>query len=95
MFVVILKYKKSIDLMDKFRPIHLEFLDVQYKNKTFIMSGRQNPMLGGVIIANCNSKDELWSILKQDIFYKESLVDYEITEFNPNKMINGLSDLIK
>jgi uncharacterized protein YciI len=94
MFVIKLTYKKSIDLIDKLRPAHLEFLDKYYAKEVFIASGRQNPLIGGVIIAICKSRDEIETILKEDPFHKEGVADYEITEFNANKFHPNLKDLL-
>jgi uncharacterized protein YciI len=94
MFVVKLTYKKSIDLIDKLRPAHLDFLDKYYENETFIASGRQEPLVGGVIIAICESKGKLEEILKEDPFYKEEIADYEITQFSANKFHPTLKDLL-
>ena len=95
MFIIKLSYTKPIEVLDKLRPSHLEFLDKYYQKEVFIASGRQNPVIGGVIIATNIAKDKLVEILKEDPFYQEQVADYEITEFNPNKFHPALKDLIK
>lgn len=94
MFVVKLTYKKSIELIDKLRPDHLKFLDKYYEKQVFIASGRQNPLVGGVIIAICENKGKLEEILKEDPFYQEDVANIEITEFNANKFHPKLKDLL-
>ncbi len=94
MFIIKLTYKKSIELIDKLRPAHLEFLDKYYEKNIFIASGRQKPLIGGVIIAICQNKETLENIIKEDPFHKEDIADFEITEFHPNKFHPNLKDLI-
>jgi uncharacterized protein YciI len=78
----------------KLRPKHLEFLDIYYDKNIFIASGRQNPLIGGVILARGVTRDELENLLKEDPFYTEDAATYEITEFTPNKFNSALKDLI-
>jgi len=94
MFVIKLTYKKEIELIDKLRPAHLNFLDKYYEQEIFIASGRQIPLKGGVIIAVCQSKEKLEEIIKEDPFYKEEVADFEIIEFSPNKFHPKLKDLV-
>ncbi|WP_346354745.1 YciI family protein [Azotosporobacter soli] len=86
MFVVVLKYRKSLEEVDALLPAHVKFLDEQYAQRKFICSGRRNPRIGGVIIANVNSQAELQKILEQDPFYKQQAAEYETIEFTPTKM---------
>lgn len=94
MFVVLLTYTKSLDVMDALRPSHLAFLDDYYAKGVFLASGRQNPVVGGVILAKGVSKEELAEIMKLDPFYTEQAATFEIIEFNPNKFAAGLQDYL-
>ncbi|MGV3279070.1 YciI family protein [Rickettsiales bacterium LUAb2] len=95
MFVTILSYKVTLEQILEARPAHVDFLDKYYEKKVFIMSGRQKSNKGGIIIANCSSEEELWSILKEDPFYKQNLADYKVIEFSATKFTNELKDIIK
>ena len=94
-FIAILTYKKPLDEVVKFRPAHLDFLDKYYNARKFIVSGRQTPPFGGVIIAHNVTKDELESILKEDPFYKNELADFEIVEFTPAKYAEKFENFVK
>ncbi|MDA9231473.1 YciI family protein [Rickettsiales bacterium] len=95
MFIIKLTYKKPIEVIDNLRPAHLEFLDKYYEKGYFIASGRQKPLIGGIIIAICKDKEQLWNIVKEDPFYKEEVADFELTEFDPNKFHPSLKEIIK
>lgn len=95
MFVIKLTYHKPLSVMDELRPAHLEFLDKYYAKNIFLISGRQNPPIGGVILAHNIEKEKLEEILKQDPFYQEQAAIFEVTEFVPSKFHPQLKDLIK
>jgi len=56
-FIAVLTYKKTLEEVSKFRPEHLDFLETYYKSGKFIVSGRQTPPEGGIIIANNITKE--------------------------------------
>ena len=85
LFVAILSYKVPLEKIDEFRAIHLDFLESYYQRGMFIASGPWVPRTGGVIIAKCDSKEDLQKILAQDPFAINELAIYEIIEFSPTK----------
>lgn len=85
MFIVLLKYVKSLEEIDGLLPDHIKFLEEQYSQSKFIFSGRRNPRIGGLILVNVNNETELWNILKEDPFYINKVAEYEIVEFTPTK----------
>ena len=80
-FVIIIKYKAPLDIIDQYIEEHRKFLSRGYDSGYFIISGRQNPRIGGVILASNISKQELEKFLEDDPFKKNNLANYEITEF--------------
>ena len=83
MFVIILTYIKPLEQVDELVPAHRAFLKTCYEKKLLICSGRQNPPVGGVILSNADSLETVWSILRQDPFYLQSVAKYEVIEFTP------------
>ena len=51
MFIILLTYKKSLDIVEKYIEDHAAFLDQGYHKNYFIVSGRKNPRTGGIIIS--------------------------------------------
>lgn len=84
MYVVSLHYKVGLDIMDKHRPAHLEWLKAGYAAGLFLASGRQNPPTGGIVLTRAMPRDKLDALLKTDPFAIQGLADYQVTEFNPN-----------
>lgn len=95
MFVLILKYVKSIEDVEKHLKSHINYLEKYYSLQKFICSGRQNPRIGGVIICNANDKKEVESIIKEDPFYINEIATYEIIEFLPTKYAKEFEYFVK
>ncbi|SHI77693.1 YciI family protein [Propionispora hippei] len=95
MFVIILKYVKPLEVIDELIPGHIVFLDACYDKGIFLMSGRQNPREGGIILAQANSRAEIDAIIKHDPFYTNQAAEYTVIEFLPSKCAAGLESLIK
>ena len=92
MFIANLKYKKSIEEVNKVLEAHLEYLDKYFEKGKFICTGKKSfPELGGVILFNSNNLEEAKKILYEDPFYIEEIADYEIIEFQPVKFSQNLS----
>lgn len=84
MYVVSLHYKVGLDVMDKHRDAHLDWLKQGYADGMLLASGRQNPPTGGIILTRGMSRDKLDAWLLTDPFKAADLADYQVTEFNPN-----------
>lgn len=85
MFIILLNYKKPIEVVDQFIVVHREFLSEHYQKNHLIVSGPQNPRTGGVLISQLKDREELMNIIKQDPFYINEIADYEVIEFLPVK----------
>ena len=85
MFIILLTYKKPLEEVDNHAARHIAFLDKFFAQQKFIVSGRQNPRTGGVIIAANVTRLELEHIIKEDPFYEHDLAEYDIKEFKPVK----------
>ncbi len=94
MFLVILKYEKSINEVMRYLDDHMVFLEKYYELNKFICSGRQEPRTGGIILCNGNNKEEISSIIKEDPFYINNIAKYEIIEFIPSKFAKGFNKFV-
>jgi uncharacterized protein YciI len=84
MFIVSLEYKVSLDKVELHLEAHREFLNENYRNNNFVVSGKKVPRTGGIIIAYAQDRFALEVILNNDPFMKNGIADYEITEFVPS-----------
>jgi len=89
MFILLLKYLKPMEEVEKELENHIRYLDKYYSLGRFICSGRRNPRIGGVIICRSENEKEVKEILKEDPFYSKKIAEYEIVEFSPTKYTEG------
>ncbi len=81
MFIVSLNYIVPLEVLDSHMTDHVKYLSKYYKKNIFITSGRKVPRTGGIILAICDSKEELEKILSEDPFYIHHCAEFTITEF--------------
>lgn len=83
MFIFIVNYVKGLDEVERFLPAHRAYLDRFYQSGNFIVSGRQVPRTGGIILCNAGSREEAEHITRQDPFHTNGIAEYRIIEFSP------------
>lgn len=85
MFLIKLTYTKPLDIIEKHLAAHRDFLEQWYQKDCFVVSGPQNPRVGGIIISQLKNRKQLDTILKNDPYQLHGVAEYEIIEFNPVK----------
>jgi uncharacterized protein YciI len=73
---------------------HVDFLNKAYEKNIFLLSGRKNPRVGGVIWAQANYEEEILQFLKEDPFYKNDFANYKVTEIIPTKYNSHIGNII-
>lgn len=86
MFFFNLCYEKFLEEIERLLPEHIRYLDRWYARGKFLCSGRKVPRTGGVILCDCESREEAERIRDEDPFYREGAARYEIIEFLPSKV---------
>ncbi|AAK76784.1 uncharacterized protein YciI [Clostridium acetobutylicum] len=94
MFILLLKYIKPVEEVDKELENHIKYLNKYYSLGKFICSGRRNPRIGGVILCKAESQKEVKEILEKDPFYLKNIAEYEIIDFSPTKYAEGFEKFI-
>ncbi|SHE99634.1 YciI family protein [Dysgonomonas macrotermitis] len=89
MYILILSYKKALSEVENHLDAHKNYLDKNYNLGNFIVSGRRNPRIGGIIFCRAENIEQVQVLIKEDPFYKYEIADYEIIEFEPTKYIEG------
>ncbi|MCM1532601.1 MAG: YciI family protein [Bacteroides sp.] len=85
MFIFNVKYKKPLAEVDKYLAEHRRYLDTLLEAGKLIASGSQEPRVGGIILCNARSEDEVREMVENDPFYIHGIADYEITCFHAIK----------
>lgn len=94
MFILMLKYIRPLEEVDKELKPHIDYLEKYYSLGKFICSGRRNPRVGGVILCNAKDMEEVQAIIKEDPFYINKIAEYEIVEFLPTKYADGFEQFL-
>lgn len=93
MFFIKGTYRKPIEEVDRVLPAHYEYLDKCFAERKFIFAGRRVPRNGGVILCNPRDREEAEAILREDPFYQNDIMEFEIIEFTPVKYLDELKGL--
>jgi uncharacterized protein YciI len=91
LFVILLRYQVPLEEIDAAMKAHVAFLDRHYKKGDLLVSGRQEPRTGGVILARGKDRDAVERMMKGDPFVKGGLAEVEVVEFRASRMGKGLA----
>lgn len=83
MFVVIIHYTKPLEEVDRHRPAHKAFLAEGYARGLFIVSGRQDPPEGGILLVKEMPREELEAFLQEDGYARAGVAEYDVIRFDP------------
>jgi len=81
MFVLISRYQRPLDEVNRSLAQHGAWVQRQYESGRFLVSGRCDPPTGGVIVARAASEQELRAVLTTDPFQQGGLAEYEFFAF--------------
>ncbi|MBB5391222.1 MULTISPECIES: YciI family protein [unclassified Herbaspirillum] len=90
MFIISITYTKPASEIDSLLTAHKKFLNQQYADGVFLMSGRKVPRTGGIILADASDRAEMEAIIELDPFYIAGVAEYEIIEFVPSMTAEAL-----
>ncbi len=95
MFVIELTYKADLARIDARMAAHVRFLKKHYASGHFLVSGRQVPRTGGIILAVGGSREEIQTIVEQDPFVTQGLADFRIVEFRASQLADDIQRRIE
>ena len=73
---------------------HMAFVKKYYAAGVFLASGRKIPRDGGIILATCESRERLETIVHEDPFYTHGLANLRVTEFRLSQRADDFQALI-
>lgn len=92
--IIDLKYLKPIEEVDKVLVAHREYLDTGYKSGNLLMSGRKDPLTGGIILGSFDSVWDANDFMHKDPFVISGVAEYKVTEFTPVKCADGFKEAL-
>lgn len=82
MFVLISRFQKPLDEVNRSFASHSAWVQRQYESGRFLVSGRREPPIGGIIVARASNEQELREVLSTDPYQQKGLAEYEIFAFD-------------
>ena len=94
MFVIELIYKVELSAIDANMRAHMAWLKKQYAAGLFLLSGRQVPRAGGIILALGDSREQIEALVREDPFVSRGLADFRVIEFRASQRAESLDALL-
>jgi uncharacterized protein YciI len=89
LYIVSLKYKVPLVEADKVFPEHIAYIEKYHAAGKYIISGRREPRIGGVLIAANCTRDEIENIVAEDPYNQKGIADFEIIDLIPTRMFDS------
>ena len=94
MFVLLLTYIKPLEEVDALMRDHMAWLNEQYEAGRFLVSGRQIPRTGGVILARGDDRAEIEALAAGDPFVTGGVATCEVVQFRASQSAPELRPLL-
>ena len=95
MFVLIARYTKPIEEVDRLLDAHREWITRHADAGRILLTARQVPLTGGLILARGSGVEEIQAMVAEDPFHRAGLADYEVLEYAPVRAAPGLEGLLE
>jgi uncharacterized protein YciI len=93
-FVLLLTYVKPLPEVDALMSEHVAWLDEQYDAGRFLVSGRQIPRTGGVIVARGDDREEIEALAASDPFVTGGVATCDVIQFRASQTAAELDGLL-
>lgn len=94
MFVLLLTYVKPLEDVDALMGEHMAWVRGHYDAGRFLVSGRQIPRSGGVILARGDDREEMEALAASDPFVSGGVATCEVIQFRASQTAAGLDGLL-
>jgi uncharacterized protein YciI len=95
LFVVELSYTVPLAQIDAAMPAHVRFLKKYYASGNFLVSGRQVPRDGGIILATGESREQIERVMREDPFCSRGLANVRVIEFRASQHAGDIQQRIE
>ncbi len=95
MFVLLARYTAPAEEVDRHLEGHKAWITRHQEAGRVLMTARQVPLTGGLILAHGASADEMWEMIAEDPFHTSGVAVYEVLEFQPARVTEGMEELLR
>lgn len=94
MFVLIARYTKPIEEVDALLEDHKAWITRHSEAGRILLTARQVPLTGGLILARGESIEEMRAMIAEDPFHTSGSAEYEVLEYAPVRAAEGFEALL-
>lgn len=94
MFAIFLKFAENRAKAPEFMDAHKAWIKQGFDDGVFLMVGSLQPNMGGAVLAQGVSRDEIEARVNEDPFVTEDIVTAEILEISPARADQRLDFLM-
>lgn len=95
MFVLLARYTKPAEEVDLLLEGHKAWITRHQEAGRILMTARQVPLTGGLILAHGDSVEQMWEMLAEDPFHTSGAAEYQVLEFQPARVTEGMEELLR
>jgi len=92
MFVLLARYTKPAEEVDRLLEDHKAWIGRHQEAGRILMTARQVPLTGGLILAEGDSVEQMREMIAEDPFHAAGAAEYEILEFQPARVTPGMEE---
>lgn len=92
MFVLLARYTKPAEEVDALLEEHKAWIGRNADK--ILLTAREEPLIGGLILARAGSVEEIWEMIRDDPFHAAGVSEYEVREYNPVRAAAGVEGLL-
>ena len=93
MFVLLARYTAPIEEVDKLLEEHKAWIGRNADK--ILLTAREEPLIGGLILARADSAEEVWEMIREDPFHAAGMSEYEVREYHPVRAAAGVEGLLE
>ena len=93
MFVLLARYTAPIEEVDTLLEEHKAWIGRNADK--ILLTAREEPLIGGLILARADSAEEVWEMIREDPFHVAGVSEYEVREYNPVRAAAGVEGLLE
>lgn len=88
-------YTKPAEEVDRHLEAHKAWIMRNFEAGRILLTARQVPLTGGLILARGASEEEMWEMIREDPFHMSGSAEYEVREFVPVRAASGAEGLLE
>jgi uncharacterized protein YciI len=89
-FVLLARYTRPAEEVDRMLDDHRAWITRHQEAGRILMTARQVPLVGGMILATGDSLEEMQAMIAEDPFHASGAAEYEMREFEPVRVTEGM-----